>query len=516
MKLKSLLLFMIILSSSVPLSFAEESKTIIEEQNFFVEYDLPSKNSNPFALTTDPNGIVWFSERNTSSVTSFDPTTKNFKTFKINPDTEILEIWSITSDTDGNIWFTDATQNKIHRIDTTDLQRSEIIQSLDIPTPDALPWDIKEDNFGNMWFTEFGSGKLGKITFHNNDKTKINTITEYEIPGNYSQPSYLDIDKQGNIWFVESGSGKITKFDSFLETFDQYTLPNPYVNGSINPIGIVIDDEGYIWYTQFRTSLLGRLDPSSGQIAEFSTGTLTSGTYQLVKDRWGDIWTLQFRADRLIEINPTDLQIWEFTIPTQNSFAQTLAPDPSGDIWFIESGSSKLGFFNMSLRAPFITNFAFVSAGAKLDGSENLCGMCELDVLGRRGTINIRLSFIEDYVGNLFFIARGNMAPSGLLKDMEVKFFPDKVDLDTTRNIRDRSNVFVGHISNVQILHTRDLTPGTYYITVGATTNDLSYYAGKIIELHVEPIPSSVPSFIMLIFGLFICFSFLNDKPKNK
>ena len=186
MKLKSLLLFMIILSSSVPLSFAEESKTIIEEQNFFVEYDLPSKNSNPFALTTDQNGTVWFSERNTSSVTSFDPTTKNFKTFKINPDTEILEIWSITSDTDGNIWFTDATQNKIHRIYTTDLQRSEIIQSLDIPTPDALPWDIKEDNFGNMWFTEFGSGKLGKITFHNNDKTKINTITEYEIPGNYS------------------------------------------------------------------------------------------------------------------------------------------------------------------------------------------------------------------------------------------------------------------------------------------------------------------------------------------
>ena len=272
-------------------------------------------------------------------VTSFDPITKNFKTFKINPDTEILEIWSITSDTDGNIWFTDATQNKIHRIDTTDLQRSEIIQSFDIPTPGALPWDIKEDDVGNIWFTEFGSGKLGKINFHNNDKTKINTITVYEIPGNYSQPSYLDIDKQGNIWFVESGSGKITKFDSFLETFDQYTLPNPYVNGSINPIGIVIDDEGYIWYTQFRTSLIGRLDPSSGQIAEFSTGTLTSGTYQLVKDRWGDIWTLQFRADRLIEINPSDLQIWEFTIPTQNSFAQTLATDPSGDIWFIESGS---------------------------------------------------------------------------------------------------------------------------------------------------------------------------------
>ena len=170
----------------------------------------------------------------------------------------------------------------------------------------------------------------------------------------------------------------------------------------------------------------------------------------------------------------------------------------------------------MSLRAPFITNFAFVSAGDELDGSENLCGTCELDVLGRKGTINIRLSFIEDYVGNLFFIARGNMAPSGLLKDMEVKFFPDKVDLDATRNIRDRSNVFVGHVSNVQILHTRDLTPGTYYITVGATTNDLSYYAGKIIELHVEPMPSSVPSFIMLIFGLFICFSFLNDKPKNK
>ena len=516
MNIKSLFLFIIILFSSFPISFADDSKTIIEEQNFFVEYDLPSKNSNPFALTTDSNGIVWFSERNTSSITSFDPTTKNFKTFKINPDTEILEIWSITSDTDGNIWFTDATQNKIHRIDTTDLQRSEIIQSFDVPTKDALPWDIKEDNIGNIWFTEFGSGKLGKITFYNNDKTKINTITEYKIPGNYSQPSYLDIDKQGNIWFVESGSGKITKFDSILETFDQYTLPNPYVNGSINPIGIVIDNDGYIWYTQFRTSLLGRLDPSSGQIVEFSTGTLTAGTYQLVKDRWGDIWTIQFRADRLIEINPTDLEIWEFTIPTQNSFAQTLTSDANGNIWFIERDSSKLGFFNMSIQAPYIANLAFTSADGALDGSENLCGRCELDVIGNRAAINIRLSFIEEYVGNLFFISRGNMAPSGLLKDMEVKFFPETVDLDDTRNIRFRNNIFVGHVSNIQFLPTKDLIPGTYYITVGAATNDLSYYAGKVIELRVEPLPSLVPGFIMLIFGLFICFSFLNDKPKNK
>ena len=107
------------------------------------------------------------------------------------------------------------------------------------------------------------------------------------------------------------------------------------------------------------------------------------------------------------------------------------------------------------------------------------------------------------------------MAPSGLLKDMEVKFFPETVDLDDTRNIRFRNNIFVGHVSNIQFLPTKDLIPGTYYITVGAATNDLSYYAGKVIELRVEPLPSLVPGFIMLIFGLFICFSFLNDKPKN-
>jgi len=140
MNIKPLLLFMILLFSNFPISFATESKTILEDQNFFNEYDLPLQNSNPFAITTDQNGTVWFSERNTSSITSFNPNTHNFQTFKINSDTEMLEIWSITSDSDNNLWFTDATQNKIHRIDTTRLQGYDVVESFDVPTPDALPY----------------------------------------------------------------------------------------------------------------------------------------------------------------------------------------------------------------------------------------------------------------------------------------------------------------------------------------------------------------------------------------
>jgi len=346
------------------------------------------------------------------------------------------------------------------------------------------------------------------LTFYDDDKTKIEKITEYEIPGNYSQPSYLDIDQSGNIWFVESGSGKITKFDSLSETFDQHILPNPYVNGSINPIGIAIDNEGYIWYTQFRTSKLGRLDPSSGQIDEFSTGTFTAGTYQLVKDQWGFLWTIQFSADRLIQIHPTRFEIWEFAIPTKNSFAQTLALDGDGNIWFIERDGSKLGFFNTSIQAPFVVNLAYAEA-------DNFCEKCQLDTRARHAEINLRLSFIEPYVGDLFFIARGNMEPSGLLKNMEIKFLPDKAELNSTRAIRLINNIYIGQISNVQFLPNVELTPGKYYITVGAVTNDLSYYAGKLIELNVENQPSVIPAFMMLIFGTFICFYFLTDKPRK-
>ena len=54
--------------------------------------------------------------------------------------------------------------------------------------------------------------------------------------------------------------------------------------GTVNPIGLAIDKNGDVWFSQFRTSRIGQLNPDTGQIKEYSTGTLTAGTYQIIAD----------------------------------------------------------------------------------------------------------------------------------------------------------------------------------------------------------------------------------------
>ena len=42
------------------------------------EYKIPTKCTQPLAITVDPSGLVWFVETNTGNVVKFDPTTEMF------------------------------------------------------------------------------------------------------------------------------------------------------------------------------------------------------------------------------------------------------------------------------------------------------------------------------------------------------------------------------------------------------------------------------------------------------
>lgn len=65
----------------------------------------------------------------------------------------------ITSGTDGNIWFTENGGNKVGKITT-----SGVITEYDIPTSGTGTWGITAGPDGNMWFTEGNAHKIGKIT----------------------------------------------------------------------------------------------------------------------------------------------------------------------------------------------------------------------------------------------------------------------------------------------------------------------------------------------------------------
>src|SRR5260370_24115059 len=82
-------------------------------QPMFGQFDLPAGASQPFSITTGPDGALWFTERQANKVgriTTSGAVTEYKVTFSP---------YIITSGPDGALWFTEQEGQQIGRITTS-------------------------------------------------------------------------------------------------------------------------------------------------------------------------------------------------------------------------------------------------------------------------------------------------------------------------------------------------------------------------------------------------------------
>lgn len=434
---------------------------------FVKEYDLPAK-SNPFAIASDNSGIIWISLRNSSSIAKLDPKTGSLQEFKMPSRSDVLQIWSIAVDGQNNLWFGDATENKIRKFEQAGSKFSEYL----IPTEDAEPWGIAIDSMGNIWFGEFGSGKLGKL---DTSKAKDGTsegFAEFQTPTNISRPSYVLFDNSV-LWVMESGPARLAKFDIVNEKFTEYPLPRTG-NASTNPIGIALDAQGNIWYTQFRTSNIGRFDPKTGNVEQYPTGLITGATYGIASDKEGNIWAIQQRVDRVVKISVKDQTISEFRIPTNGSFTESVTVDTSGNVWFVETSGNKVGMISASTQIPIKTSVPSIRF-----------------TVSSKGTVSIPVTIESSEGGDFFPHLRSSMAVTGNIVNSSFSASPDLIQLR-----------FAGRATTTITLITNNIEPGKYKMVVGFTDRGLNFYHGQFFDLVVEKERDNVLFLIMVVLTI--------------
>ncbi|KAA0222835.1 MAG: hypothetical protein KJ057_07325 [Phycisphaerae bacterium] len=177
------------------------------------EYVVP-QGTFPDQISVDENGIVWFSQPNNNSLTSFNPVTTVFTQHNTSPgsgpDGMIVgtqgRVWSgmyfsgglgwydsisgtmhnvaspytpsamaIPVETsDGSVWVTDHANNKISEFNPVTRQW---IRTVNMPTPNCWVVQGHEDtDRGQIYFTEYNANKLGRIALGGNTVTDINTL----------------------------------------------------------------------------------------------------------------------------------------------------------------------------------------------------------------------------------------------------------------------------------------------------------------------------------------------------
>jgi virginiamycin B lyase len=132
------------------------------------------------------------------------------------------------------------------------------------------------------------------------------------------------------------------------------------------PHDVVVDQNGMVWYASFGEQILGKLDPKTGKVTEYtapkpkpSQGT---GTLALRCDRQGNLWMGMISQGAIARFDPKTekFQTWSLPPALDTDYREfdniaTANNDVDGKIWIIDSGTFTV--YRLDLASGTFENF---------------------------------------------------------------------------------------------------------------------------------------------------------------
>lgn len=137
----------------------------------------------------------------------------------------------------------------------------------------------------------------------------------------------------GSIWWTGMWASLVGQLDPVTGNMKEYPLPP-----EARPHSIVPDEDGFIWYTGNSNGTIGKLDPATGDITEYPTEA--GDPHTAVFHPNGNLYFTSQRAAMLGRLNPVTGELKE--IPTEpRPYGIIVAQDET--VWIAYNGTNKLG-----------------------------------------------------------------------------------------------------------------------------------------------------------------------------
>ena len=277
----------------------------------------------PAGIAAGPDGALWFTEENGNRIGRI--TTAGAITEYTTGLSAGARPAEIVAGPDGRLWFTESGRTHIGAINPATGQITEY------PGTNVAPDGITVGPDGFLWFTEYsdtsGNSWIGKINPANG------AMNQYMLP-NGSAPSDIVTAPDGALWFTKTDAiGRIT-----TATPPTITTPTTLAAGS-DPGGITVSG-GFLWFSEFGVSRIGRITIAGGAPSEFATG---SGPSSIATGADGALWFTETTAHKIGRMASNGFLTNEFPTPTQPSDPGGIAAGPDGALWFTEFGGNKIG-----------------------------------------------------------------------------------------------------------------------------------------------------------------------------
>jgi len=271
-----------------------------------VEYPIKKfKEKAPTGLLSiefDREGKIWFDTMYQGSLGRLDPKTGKIDYYPVakewNDDTVQLNFTGLRHDVDGKVWTKTVGTQHIFRVDLKTGKWERFHPTDDLQTvKNASIYQVISDSQNNLWMAEFTAGHIGKID------AKTTKVTWYPFPTPNARARRMMIDEQDRITVAEYRGNKVAVFDTRAEKFTEYDLPP-----RTYPYRAVFDKNGEIWNSTMHTDRVVRLDPKTGNTAQYMMPSDTNMRTVFVDNSTTPVtfWVGSNHDHRIVKVEPLD------------------------------------------------------------------------------------------------------------------------------------------------------------------------------------------------------------------
>jgi virginiamycin B lyase len=312
-----------------------------------VDFVIPNTDAALHDVAVDGRGVAWVNQLNEYSIGKFDPKTYEYSQVPLPPGPRKIGILDHAGPpvrgAGDTLWMTEVGANRRWLQFDTKYQEFTAFPAPASFTGQMTGNSITVDPNGKMVWSTTRSRIVGL-----NIQTK--QYVAYDMPhwlqtkhnpGGYG----IDVAGDGGVWFAEREANKIGRLDPATGKIDEYSTPGVDI-----PRRMGADWDGNIWVGFHNSGKLVKIDHKTREMKYYEPPTKNSGTYHTVADaRTKMIWVTLQTSDKIARFDPKTETWTEFSLPIVESDARRIDIDPSNPnrIWWSGDTSSHLGYIEL-------------------------------------------------------------------------------------------------------------------------------------------------------------------------
>ena len=185
-------------------------------------------------------------------------------------------------------------------------------------------------------------------------------IKMWDVPTQGSRPHDPLAARDGSIWWSAQLANKLGRVDPKTGAIKEYTLKSAFSG----PHGLVDDKAGNIWFTGNLAGMIGKLDPNTGIVTEYPLPDPNAkDPHSLNFDQKGILWFTVQQSNFVGRLDPATGAIKLLTSPTPKSRPYGIQINAQGVPVFVEFGTNKIATIDPTTLA--IKEYTLPDAGAR-------------------------------------------------------------------------------------------------------------------------------------------------------